>query len=140
MRVYVCMYICMYVHICIYIFCTYVYLYPIVSNRFKSRHFNIFLIYFELGKYACIFLYSFILWQIDTYWLWALSKGTMTLSERYLVDCVIPEKNPNRGSHQGLDNIFEKNLEFLGLSLYLWKLVNPEKKRANPWKFCKIMA
>ena len=73
MCVYVCMYICMYVHICVYIFCTYVYLYLIVYNWFKRGHFNIFLIYFELGKHVCIFLYSFILWQIDAY---LLTLGT----------------------------------------------------------------
>ena len=139
MCVYVCMYICMYVHICVYIFCTYVYLYLIVYNWFKRGHFNIFLIYFELGKHVCIFLYSFILWQIDAYWLWALSKGTVTFIEGYLVDWVIPEKNPNRGTHQGLEDIFEKTLGFLSLSLYLWTLWIPEKKRANPRKICKIM-
>ena len=51
----------------------------------------------------------------------------------------IPEKNPNRDSHQGMEDIFEKTLEFLSLSFYLWKLWIPEKKRANSRKFCKIM-
>ena len=60
-------YIYMYVHICVYIFCTFVYLYLIVYNWLKNRHFNIVLIYFELGKHVCIFLHSFILWQTDTY-------------------------------------------------------------------------
>ena len=90
-----------------------------------------------------IFLHSFILWQIDayllTYWLWALSKVTVTLIEEYLVDWVFPEKNPNRGSRRGLEDIFEKALEFLGLSRYLWKLWIPEKKRVHRRKFCKIV-
>ena len=64
---YVCMYICMYVHKCVYIFCTFVYLSCIVYNWFKNGHFNMSLIHFELGKHVCIFLHSFILWQIDTY-------------------------------------------------------------------------
>ena len=73
MCIYICIYMYMYVYIyvciyaCVYIFCTFVYLYLIVYNRRKNGHFNISLIYFELGKHACIFLYSFILWQIDTY-------------------------------------------------------------------------
>ena len=62
---YVYMYLCMY--ICVYIFCTFVYLYLLVYNWCKNGHFNISLIYFELGKHVCIFLHSFILWQIDTY-------------------------------------------------------------------------
>ena len=65
--IYVCRYICMHVHICVYIFCTFVYLYLLVYNWCKNGHFNISLIYFELGKHVCIFLHSFILWQIDTY-------------------------------------------------------------------------
>ena len=62
---YVYMYLCMY--ICVYIFCTFVYLYLLVYNWCKNGHFNISLMYFELGKHVCIFLHSFILWQIDTY-------------------------------------------------------------------------
>ena len=62
---YVYMYLCMY--ICVYIFCTFVYLYLLVYNWCKNGHFNISLIYFELGKHVCIFLHGFILWQIDTY-------------------------------------------------------------------------
>ena len=77
------------------------------------------------------------MWQIDTYWLGALSK--VTFIEGYLVDWVIPERNPNRGSRRGLEDIFEKTLEFLGLSLYLWKLWIPERKRVHPRKFCKIV-
>ena len=71
--IYVCMYVCMYVciYVCmyinVYIFCTFVYLSCIVYNWFKNGHFNISLIHFELGKHVCIFLHSFILWQIDTY-------------------------------------------------------------------------
>ena len=65
MYMYVYIYVCIYA--CVYIFCTFVYLYLIVYNRRKNGHFNISLIYFELGKHACIFLHSFILWQIDTY-------------------------------------------------------------------------
>ena len=128
MCVYVCMYICMYVHICVYIFCTYVYLYLIVYNWFKRGHFNIFLIYFELGKHVCIFLYSFILWQIDAYWLWALSKGTVTFIEGYLVDWVIPEKNPN-GQSSRTGGHFWKNpgiFRFVTLPL---EIVNSREKK-----------
>ena len=69
MCVYMCVYVCIYIfmYICLYIFFTYVYLYLIVYNWCKNGHFNISLIYFELGKHVCIFLHSFILWQIDTY-------------------------------------------------------------------------
>ena len=152
---YVCMYICMHVHICEYIFYTFVYLYLyicifihfvylylLVYNWFKSGHFNIFLIYFELGKHVCIFLHGFILWQIDTYlftyWLWALSKGTVTFIKGYLVDWVIPEKSPSRDSHWRLDDIFEKTLEFSGLPLYLQKLWIPEKKEFIPGNSAKL--
>ena len=44
-----------------------------------------------------------------------------------------------RGSRRGLDYIFEKTMEFLGLSLYLWKLWIPEKKRLRPRKFLEIV-
>ena len=69
MCVYMCVYVCTYIfmYICLYIFFTYVYLYLIVYNWCKNGHFNISLIYFELGKHVCIFLHCFILWQIYTY-------------------------------------------------------------------------
>ena len=38
-------------------------------------------------------------------------------------------KNPNRYSRRGLEDIFEKNLDLLGLSLYLCKLL---KKKSSP--------
>ena len=89
-----------------------------------------------------IFLHSFILWQIDayllTYWLWALSKVTVTLIEEYLVDWVFPERNPNRGSRRGLEDIFEKTLDFRFVTLPL-EIVNSRGKRVHPRKFCKIV-
>ena len=74
-----------------------------------------------------------------TYWLWALSKGTVTFIEGYLVDWVIPEKNPN-GQSSRTGGHFWKNpgiFRFVTLPL---ENVNSREKRANPRKFCKIMA
>ena len=59
---YISMYIYIYIYIYVYIFYTVVYQYLIVYNWFKNGHFNIFLIYIQLGKHVCIFLHSFILW------------------------------------------------------------------------------
>ena len=71
---FVCIYVCMYIYVYIAIFYTFVYLCLIVYNWFKNGHFNISLLYFELGKHVCIFLPSFILWQIDTYLLPKIMK------------------------------------------------------------------
>ena len=115
------MYICVHIHICVYIFLTFVYLYLLVYNAFKYRHFNISLKYFEFGKHVCIFLHSLILWQIATYLLTdrleALSKGKVAFIEGYIADSVIPEKNPHRGVVKYWRRFLQKCLEFLGLSL-----------------------
>ena len=44
-----------------------------------------------------------------------------------------------RDSRRGLDYIFEKTMEFLGLSLYLRKLWIPEKKTVRPRNFLEIV-
>ena len=62
---------------------------------------------------------------------WHLLKDTLLIG--------LFQKKIQTGSHQGLEDIFEKTLGFLGLSLYLWKLWIQEKKRVNPRKFCEIM-
>ena len=48
-------------------------------------------------------------------------------------------KKFKQGSRRGLEDILEKALEFLGLSLYFWKMWIPEKKRVHLRKFCKIV-
>ena len=73
------------------------------------------------------------------YWLWVLSKGTVTFLEGYLVDWIIPEKKSKQGQSWRTEGHFWKNPGILGLSLYLWKLWIPEKKRVHPRKFCKIV-
>ena len=62
---------------------------------------------------------------------WHLLKDTLLIG--------LFQKKIQTGSHQGLEDIFEKTLGFLGLSLYLWKMWIPEKKRVHPRKFCKIV-
>ena len=62
---------------------------------------------------------------------WHLLKDTLLIG--------LFQKKIQTGSHQGLEDIFEKTLGFLGLSLYLWKMWIPEKKRVHPRKFCKIL-
>ena len=62
---------------------------------------------------------------------WHLLKDTLLIG--------LFQKKIQTGSQQGLEDIFEKTLGFLGLSLYLWKLWIQEKKRVNPRKFCEIM-
>ena len=64
MCVYVSVYVCMYIYVCIY----FVHLQYIIDLKADT------LIYCELGKHVCIFLHSFIFWQIDTYY-W-LTLGT----------------------------------------------------------------
>ena len=61
MYIYIYIYVCVCVYICVYIFCTFVYLYLIVYNWCKNGHFNLSLIYFELGKHECIDAYLLIL-------------------------------------------------------------------------------
>ena len=136
----VSMYICMHVHICVYIFCTFVYLYLLVYNLFKRGYFNIFLIYFELGKDVCIFLHSFILWQIDTYWL-ALSTFKRNSDIYWRLPCWLgySRKKSKQGQSPKTGGHFWKNPGILGLFIYCWKLWIPEKKRVHPRKFCKIV-
>ena len=90
--------------------------------------------------YICIFLYSFILWQIDAY---LLTLGTFKRNSDiyWRIPCRLgySRKKFKEGSRRGLEDIFEKTLGFLGLSLYLWKLWIQQKKRVNPRKFCEIM-
>ena len=132
-----CVCICVNARICLYIFCTFVYLYLLVYKW----HFNIFLIYFELGKHVCIFLHSFIFWQIDTYW---LTLGTFKRNSdiSWRIACRLDysrKKKSKQGQSWRTKGHFWKNSGILGLSLYLWKLWIPEKKRVHPRKFCKIV-
>ena len=57
----------MYIYIYIYIYMCVCACNLIVYNLCKNVQFNVSLIHSELGKHVCIFLHSFILWQIDTY-------------------------------------------------------------------------
>ena len=53
MYIYMYMCICVYIYMCVCVY-IYVYMYLIVYNLFKNGHFNISLLYFELGKHVCI--------------------------------------------------------------------------------------
>ena len=132
--IYVCMYICMHVHICVYTFCTFVYLYLLVYNWFKRGYFNIFLIYFELGKDACIFLHSFILWQIDTYWL-ALSTFKRNSDIYWRLPCWLgySRKKSKTGAVAEDGGTFLKNpWNFRFVTLPLEIVNSREKKGSSP--------
>ena len=134
------MYVCVCIYVYIYIYCTFVYLYLVVYNWFNSRHFNIFLIYFELGKHVCIFLHSFILWQIDTYTdsgyfqkeQWHFLKDTLEIG-------LFQKKNLNRPVVEDWRTFLKKSWNFRFATLPL-ETVNffQRKKGFIPGSFAKL--
>ena len=119
--IYVC--ICLYVHICVYILCTFVYLYLIVYNWFKSRL-----------KHVCIFLHSFIFWQIDTYYWLTLGTFKRNGDISWRIPCRLGysrKKKSKQGQSWRTGEHFRKTPGILGLSLYLWKLTSREKKGSS---------
>ena len=62
----------------------------------------------------------------------------MTFIEGYLVDWVIPEKNPNRGSRRGLEDILKNPGIFRFVSLPFEIVNSREKKELIPGNSAKL--
>ena len=70
----------------------------------------------------------YLLTYLLTYWLWALSKESVTFTEGYLVDSVIPEKKSKHGKLSRTGGHFWKNHGLCRLVTIPLKIVNSREK------------